>query len=39
MTQTNELGTRKLGPLLLSLAIPAIIAMLVSLLYNIVDRI
>ena len=39
MGNTNELGTKKVGSLLWSLAIPAIIAMLVSLLYNMVDRI
>lgn len=39
MANTNELGTKKIGSLLLNLAIPAIIAMIVSLLYNMVDRI
>ena len=39
MGNTKELGTKKVGSLLWSLAIPAIIAMLVSLLYNMVDRI
>lgn len=39
MTHTSELGSKKIGSLLLSLAIPAIIAMLVSMLYNMVDRI
>lgn len=36
---TNALGNEKIGHLLLRLAIPGIIAQLVSLLYNIVDRI
>ena len=35
----TKLGTEKVGSLLLKLAIPAIIAQLVNLLYNIVDRI
>lgn len=39
MTHTDDLGTKNIGPLLLNLAIPAIIAMLVSMLYNMVDRI
>lgn len=39
MENTDELGTKKVGSLLLSLAVPAIIAMIVSLLYNMVDRI
>ncbi len=39
MEKTNELATKKVGSLLFSLAIPAIIAMLVSMLYNMVDRI
>ena len=39
MSQSNDLGTKKIGPLLLNLAVPALIAMLVSLLYNMVDRI
>ena len=39
MSTTNELGTKKIGKLLMSLAIPAIIAMIVNLLYNMVDRI
>lgn len=37
--KTNELGTKKISSLLFNLAIPAIIAMLVSMLYNMVDRI
>ena len=39
MTTTNELGTKKISKLLLNLAIPSIIAMIVNLLYNMVDRI
>ncbi|MCI8401665.1 MAG: MATE family efflux transporter [Lachnospiraceae bacterium] len=39
MEKTNELGTGKVSSLLLNLAVPAIIAMLVSMLYNMVDRI
>ena len=35
----NPLGTRPLGKLLLSLAVPAIIANVVNALYNIVDQI
>ena len=35
----TKLGTEKVGSLLLKLAIPAIIAQLVNLLYNIIDRI
>jgi putative MATE family efflux protein len=36
---TNKLGTESVGKLLLSLALPAIIAQIVNMLYNIVDRI
>lgn len=44
MTDTNKreenpLGTKPLGPLLFSLAVPAIIANVVNALYNIVDQI
>ena len=39
MSTTNELGTKKVSKLLVGLAIPAIIAMMVNLLYNMVDRI
>ena len=40
MTKTaTNLGTEKIGKLLVKLAIPAIIAQLVNVLYNIVDRI
>lgn len=38
MTQTNALGTVPIGKLLKQFAIPSIIAMLVSSLYNIVDQ-
>lgn len=37
--EENPLGTRPLGPLLFSLAVPAIIANVVNALYNIVDQI
>ncbi|TQQ85769.1 MATE family efflux transporter [Peptacetobacter hominis] len=36
--KSSELGTEKVGKLLLKLAVPAIIAQLVNVLYNIVDR-
>src|SRR3712207_7038808 len=36
---TLELGTKPIGPLLLQYALPAIIAMTASSLYNIIDRI
>ena len=39
MNQENNLGTQKIGKLLLELSIPAIIAQIVNLLYNVVDRI
>lgn len=41
MNQTNEsrLGTAPLGKLIFSLALPAVVAQLVNLLYSIVDRI
>ncbi|NCB32726.1 MAG: MATE family efflux transporter [Erysipelotrichia bacterium] len=39
MSTTSNLGTERIGRLLLSLSIPAITAQLVNLLYNIVDRI
>jgi len=41
MTQTaadNELGTERIGKLLRKLALPAILAQIVNVLYNIVDR-
>lgn len=37
--QKNELGTKSIGKLLFSMAIPAIIAQIINLLYSIVDRI
>ena len=37
-TKENPLGTEKVGSLLLKFAVPSIIAMLVSSLYNIVDQ-
>lgn len=39
MTQTNKLETEPVGGLILRLAIPTVLAQLVNLLYNIVDRI
>lgn len=36
---TNKLGTEKIGKLLFSLSLPAIIAQLVNMLYSVVDRI
>lgn len=39
MTTTNALGKEKIGKLMFSLALPAIIAQLVNVLYNMVDRI
>ena len=39
MNQTNALGTEKMGHLLFRLAMPAVIAQIINLLYNIVDRI
>ena len=38
-TQTTDLGRDSIGKLLFKLATPAIIAQLVNVLYNIVDRI
>lgn len=37
--QENKLGTQPVGRLLLSLALPAIAAQIINLLYNVVDRI
>ena len=37
--QTNDLGTLPIKKLLLRLAAPAILAQLINVLYNIVDRI
>jgi putative MATE family efflux protein len=39
MTMTAELGTKSIGKLLAQYSIPAVIAMLVNAVYNIVDRI
>ena len=39
MARKEELGSKKISVLLRELAIPAIFAMLVTLLYNMVDRI
>ncbi|MEE0967362.1 MAG: MATE family efflux transporter [Bacilli bacterium] len=39
MAESNKLGYEKISKLLLSLAIPSIIAQLVNMLYNMVDRI
>lgn len=39
MKAKNDLGNGKIGKLLISLAVPAIVAQLVNVLYNIVDRI
>jgi putative MATE family efflux protein len=38
-TEKNELGTKSIGRLLLSLAVPTITAQIVNMLYGIVDRI
>lgn len=39
MEQTNELGTKSIWSLLAKFSIPAVIAMLVNAIYNVVDRI
>lgn len=39
MDRTNKLGNERIGKLLMSLAIPSIIAQVVNILYNMVDRI
>jgi len=39
MDQSKELGTEKIGKLLLKFSIPAVIGMLVNALYSVVDRI
>ena len=39
MDQNNKLGEGSVGRLLLKLSLPAIVAQLVNLLYNMVDRI
>lgn len=38
-TQTSDLGSAKIGPLIFRLAVPTIVAQIINLLYNIVDRI
>ncbi len=39
MEQQNKMGTAKMGPLIFSMALPAMISMLINALYNIVDSI
>lgn len=39
MNEENKLGSQPVGGLLLSLAVPAVLAQIVSILYNLVDRI
>lgn len=39
MEQTNSLGTENVGKLLIRLSVPAVLAQLVNMLYNIIDRI
>jgi putative MATE family efflux protein len=39
MNETNELGTQRIGKLLVKFSVPAITGMIVNALYNIVDRI
>lgn len=39
MNKSQDLGNKSIGKLFLQLAIPAVIAQIVNLLYNIVDRI
>lgn len=39
MNEENKLGSQPIGGLLLSLAVPAVLAQIVSILYNLVDRI
>src|SRR5690554_1718759 len=39
MNRTSELGTKSISKLLTSYSIPAVIAMLVNAIYNVVDRI
>lgn len=39
MNKTKELGTKPIGQLLMQYSIPAVIAMLVNAIYNVVDRI
>ncbi|MDO4270879.1 MAG: MATE family efflux transporter [Eubacteriales bacterium] len=39
MEQQNKMGTARMGPLIFSMALPAMISMLINALYNIVDSI
>ena len=39
MEQQNKMGTAKMGPLIFSMALPAMISMIINALYNIVDSI
>lgn len=39
MDQTNELGTKSIWSLLIKFSVPAVIAMLVNAIYNVVDRV
>ncbi|MDY3617834.1 MATE family efflux transporter [Agathobaculum sp.] len=39
MDQSNKMGTHRMGPLIFSMALPAMISMLINALYNIVDSI
>ena len=39
MEQQNRMGTAKMGPLIFSMALPAMISMIINALYNIVDQI
>ncbi len=39
MEEQNKMGTAKMGPLIFSMALPAMISMLINALYNIVDSI
>ena len=39
MEQQNKMGTAKMGPLMFSMALPAMISMIINALYNIVDSI
>ena len=38
-SKDEKLGTEKLGKLIVSMALPAVAAQLINVLYNIVDRI
>ena len=37
MEQQNKMGTAQMGPLIFSMALPAMISMIINALYNIVD--